>query len=260
MIKNERQTQILEILKKQSFATVEELAHLIYASPPTVRRDLSQLSAEGYIKRCHGGAMLLDENTKPPVYFRKEYNTREKVNMSRVAASLIPEGSTVFIDSSTSAFYVADFITSDSALTVITNGLPLAERLADTDINVYSTGGRLLKESHAFVGRRAEEAVLAYNADILFFSVASLSSDGILSDWSEEEAMMRTAMARGASLRVLLCDSSKFDTVSTFKLFSLSNIDYFVTDTEASESLINAYKLELLISSPAYLYRVSKQI
>ena len=256
MIKNERHNEILEILKKDSFATVTSLSERLYASMPTIRRDLTVLEDEGYVKRCHGGAMILDENTKPPVYFRREHNLHEKVDMCRVAATLISESDTVFIDASTSVFHIIDFIEKSSKTTVITNGLPLATALADTDIRVYSTGGRLLKESLAFVGASAEDAVSTYNTDAVVFSVASLSLDGMLSDWSEDEATLRRAMARSVKRKILLCDSSKIGTASTFKLFDLSGVDFLVTDKEAPRELVEKFNLTVLVSTPAYLYKV----
>lgn len=254
MLKNERQKEILEILKKDSFATVASLAERLYASLPTVRRDLTLLEDDGYVKRCHGGAMILDENTKPPIYFRRGQNTREKLRMCEAAAALIAENDTVFIDSSTSAYHMTDFLKKKSGLTVVTNSLPLATDLVNTDVRIYTTGGRLLKQSLAFVGASAEKSVESYNANTLIFSVASLSVDGILSDWSEDEAMLRIAMAKNARKRVLLCDSSKFNTSSTFKLFSLDNIEFVVTDEPLPEKITKEFGYKLMSALPAYLY------
>lgn len=259
MLKNERHKQILDILKKSSFATVAHLASTLYASLPTIRRDLTILEADGYVKRCHGGAMILDGNTKPPVYFRREQYAQEKLRMCHAASTLISEGDTIFIDASTSVFHISDFLAKEQGVTVITNGLPIATSLADTGIKVYSTGGRLLKESLAFVGISAENSAASYNADTMFFSVASLSDDGILSDWSEDEAMLRIEMAKNAKRRILLCDSSKMGTTSTFKLFPLSFVEFLITDKEASSELIEKFKLTELTSSPAYIYSVGKR-
>lgn len=258
MIKNERHTQILDILKKQSFATVAHLASTLYASLPTIRRDLTILEADGYVKRCHGGAMILDGNTKPPVYFRREQYAHEKLKMCEAAATLISEGDTIFIDASTSVFHISDFLASEQGVTVITNGLPIATSLADTGIKVYSTGGRLLKESLAFVGISAGNSAASYNADTMFFSVASLSLDGILSDWSEDEAMLRIEMAKNSRRRVLLCDSSKIGTVSTFKLFPLSSVEFLITDKEAPSELVEKFNLSVMTTTPAYIYSVNK--
>jgi DeoR/GlpR family transcriptional regulator of sugar metabolism len=249
----------MDILKKNSFSTVASLAAELYASLPTIRRDLAILESDGYVKRCHGGAMILDGSTNPPLYFRREHKAQEKIRMCKLAATLISEGETLFLDGSTSVYHLADHLDKDKNITVITNGLPLATALAETGIKIYSTGGKLMKESLAFVGISAEKTVRGYNADTLFFSVASLSDDGVLSDWSEEEAMLRVEMSKCASKRVLLCDSSKLSKSSTFKLFSLSSVEFIITDNKLPDGLISGFDLQELTSSPAYLYSVQKR-
>ena len=57
MYKNQRHTEILEILKEEGFCSVRELSERLYASLPTVRRDLNFLQREGLICRSHGGAI-----------------------------------------------------------------------------------------------------------------------------------------------------------------------------------------------------------
>ena len=70
MFKNQRHNEILEILKENGFCSVRELAERLYASLPTVRRDLDFLQREGLICRSHGGAIPVDEKRKAPVSFR----------------------------------------------------------------------------------------------------------------------------------------------------------------------------------------------
>ena len=41
MLIDERQNQILDIIKEKTFVRVDELAALVYASPATIRRDLA---------------------------------------------------------------------------------------------------------------------------------------------------------------------------------------------------------------------------
>jgi len=256
MLKTKRQSEILEILKEKNFATVDELSKKLYASLPTIRRDLSLLESEGYVKRCHGGAMIIDTNTKPPIYFPREQNAQGKAKMCRVAASLIAERNVVFVDGSTTVFHMPDYIEKGLDITVITNGLPITTRFADTGFTVYSIGGRLLKEALAYVGKPAEAAVASYNADIMFFSVASISEDGMLSDWSEDEAAIRVAMAKNAKRLVLMCDTTKINTVSTFTLFPLSRVDYLICDKPLPSELVKKFSMTQITSSPAYLYEI----
>ena len=58
MFKSERHGQILRILEEKQFASVAYLSQTLFASMPTVRRDLNYLENEGYVRRSHGGAVL----------------------------------------------------------------------------------------------------------------------------------------------------------------------------------------------------------
>jgi DeoR/GlpR family transcriptional regulator of sugar metabolism len=258
MLKNQRHNEIIEILKKSSFATVAFLSKALYASLATIRRDLTLLEKDGYVKRCHGGAMILDGKNNSPIYFRREQNANEKLIMCSSAANLINRGDTVFLDASTTVYHISDFLTDIQDVTVVTNGLPISMKLAENGIKVYSTGGRLLRDSLAFVGISAEQAISSYNADIMFFSIASVSESGILSDWSEDEAKLRIEMSKNARKTVLMCDSSKIGTSSTFKLFDLGNIDYVITDKKLPSKIEKDFSLEILSSSPSFIYSVEK--
>jgi DeoR/GlpR family transcriptional regulator of sugar metabolism len=70
--------------------------------------------------------------------------------------------------------------------------------------------------------------------------------------------MLRIEMAKNAKRRVLLCDSSKMGTASTFKLFPLSSVEFLITDKAAPSELVEKFKLTLITNTPAYIYSVSK--
>ena len=255
MLKNKRHFEIMEILKRESFAEVRTLGERLYASQPTIRRDLDFLEKQGYVKRSHGGAMLADDKINTLVSFRKGTKAKEKAQICRLAATLITPGSLIFTDASTTASHLAAYIQKKDNVTVVTNGYPMCGLLAENDIRVFSTGGKLLKNSMAFVGSQAEAAVKNYNADLLFFSSSSLDNNGIISDYSEEETALRIAMHNGARKSVFLCDSAKFEKSSAFRAFSLADISYMVTDTQISDDLLKAFDLSLISTeNGAFLY------
>lgn len=245
MLKNKRHSEILEILKNEGFAEVRSLGERLYASQPTIRRDLSYLERNGYVKRSHGGAVLADDKINTPISFRRGTKTREKAQICRLAATLIPAGSLIFADDSTTASYLADIIEPKDNITVVTNGYSLCRALVQRDIRVFSTGGRLLKNSEAFVGNIAQENIKNYNAGWLFFSSSSLSRDGIISDYSEEETALRLTMYARAEHSVFLCDSTKFEKSSAFCTMSLKNIDYIVCDAPLPEELLSKVSFSL---------------
>lgn len=256
MIKNKRQEEIIEILKKDGFATVRHLGDRLFASQPTVRRDLDYLEKEGLVHRSHGGAILAGDKINTPVSFRQKKRYREKLRIARLASELIERDLVVFTDASTTALCLSDFIEKKDGVTVVTNGLPMCQTLAKGDITVYSTGGRLYGESMAFVGGVAERAALHFNADIMFFSASSFDDSGQITDYSESETSLRIAMLSKSRVKVFLFDSSKFGSRSAFSVCSADDIDYIVADMPLDEGMAKRISFSLQKESDgAYLYK-----
>ena len=255
MLKNQRHSELLEILKQEGFAEVRTLSQRLYASQPTIRRDLDFLEKQGLVRRSHGGAILADDRINIPVPFRKGTHTQEKIRICRLAATLIKPDSLIFADASTTVSYLADFLKESNGITVVTNGYPICRTLSEKNIRTFSTGGRLLRDSMAFVGLHAEETLRQFNADLLFFSTSSLSENGMISDYSEEEIPMRKLMLRQSAQSVFLCDSAKIGTTSAFFTTSLSEVDYLVTDAPLPVAMIQSNNLQLQKElGGAYLY------
>ena len=255
MFKNQRHEEILEILKRERFASVSDLSQRLFASQPTIRRDLTLLEKQGYLRRSHGGAIPADERNNIPVSFRSGAHTGQKIKICKVAATLIQDGSLIFTDASTTALHITSYTKSDSNVTVLTNGYLACKLFSDKGVRVFSTGGRLLSDSLAFVGESARKTVAQYNADIMFFSSSSLSEDGTISDYSEEETSLRLCMAKMAKTKVFLCDETKFQKTSAFNLFTLSDIDYVVTGAPLPNEIINKHNLELICEDGAFMYK-----
>ena len=95
MIKSERQKQILEILKeKGGIITVNELSKMLYASPSSIRRDLTNLEKSGNVKRAYGGAELVSTFSGAiPFNYRYPLNENLKKIIAKKALSLIKEKS-----------------------------------------------------------------------------------------------------------------------------------------------------------------------
>ena len=256
MLKNERHEEILLILKDKHFASVGYLGDTVHASQPTIRRDLDFLEKQGLVRRSHGGVMLADGKINAPVPFRKGTRIKEKNNICRLAAKLIKPNQSIFTDASTTAFCLSGFIDKDDGLTVITNGLSMCRALSENSIRTFSTGGRLVRESEAFVGRIAEDSVKKFYADIMFFSSSSFDDEGVISDYSEEETSLRKTMKEHSQKTVFLCDSGKFHTRSAFLAFSAHEIDYIVSDLKLSDELVNKCGLSVYMQDDgAIMYK-----
>ena len=115
----------MDILKKEGFAGVRDLGERLYASQPTIRRDLDFLEKEGLVRRSHGGAVPADDRVNTPISYRKGRRMHEKMQIAALAATLIENDQFIFIDGSTTALCLADFLAEHEGISVLTNGMQL---------------------------------------------------------------------------------------------------------------------------------------
>ena len=173
----QQEKEILNFIQERQFATVLDIASNLYVSPSTVRRKLTKLQHSGLITRTRGGAKINDSNNILPSFsFRTHQNSLEKKKIAMLATSLIKNGDVIFLDGSTSSFFIAEYLSGFKDIKVITNGLDTLSLLAKNGIDAYSTGGWLLKSSNsALVGEHATSMINKFHADITFFSAASIT-------------------------------------------------------------------------------------
>lgn len=207
-----REKQILEILLKEKRVSVKQLAKALFISEPSVRRDLQSLEKQNLIKRTHGGAILEEtalSKNKIPFMLREYEQSSAKAIISEKAIDLIHDNDVIFLDASTSCYYLIPFLASKRNLTVITNGVKTLTKLAEYDINTVSTGGALINSCLSLVGDEAYKTIEKYNADIAFFSCRGVSDSGYLTDISPEENNVRKKMIEHSKKSYLLCAKDK---------------------------------------------------
>ncbi len=233
MIKSERQDYILKRLTEQKYCKVQALAQELYVAPITIRRDLEELEAAGLIRRCHGGAGLPDHpNREVPFALREREHSSAKAQLAAKAAAMLKNGDTVFIDASTTLCHITDYIQPEQNLTIITNSLRIPERLNGRQIRCYLLGGMPVDNSHALVGKLAEDALSSLYADVCFFSSQGIDENGIISDYSEDQTRLRRLMIHHAKRSIFVYDRSKRGKQFLFKLCHIDELDGVITDSE----------------------------
>ena len=233
MLKKERQEAILSTLAAKQFCSITELAQQLFVAPITVRRDLTEMEAAGLLKRCHGGASVVDfANREVPYELRSRENASAKARIAKKAVQQIHHGDTVFLDASTTVAHMADYIDSQLELTIITNSIRVLEKLRGKGIRCYLTGGMLLENSSALVGRIAEDTVASLFADVCFFSSQGITEDGVITDFSEDETRLRKRMLDNAKRKIFLYDHSKLGKRFLFKVCTADELTTVITDDE----------------------------
>lgn len=237
MLAFERQQRIIELLHEYGAVSVSKLSSEFGVAEETVRRDLEKLEKQEKLLRTHGGAVPVDDNKhEPSIDKRKKLNVEEKQSVARAAAELVVPGDTIFLDASTTTFFLARELKGMKNITVITNSLQTMQELSGIDgIKLIGTGG-IVSTNLSFVGSLAENAVREkYFANKMFFSSRGVTIQAGILDSNEQECAMKKCMIENAQQKIYVCEHSKIDRIGFAKLASFEEIDAFVTDLPLGE-------------------------
>jgi DeoR family fructose operon transcriptional repressor len=229
----ERQQAIADLVARHGRLSVNALAEEYAVTTETVRRDLSALERVGILRRVHGGAVpaaSLALETK--VGDRDLAHADQKDQIARAALSLLPSsGGSVVLDAGTTTARLAMMLPRDLRLTVLTNAVPIAARLAGSpSIDLHLLPGRVRSTTHAAVGEDTVAALARLRVDVAFLGTNGLSLDHGLSTPDHAEAAAKRAIVAGARKVVVLVDSSKIGQEHTVRFAELTEVDVVVTD------------------------------
>ena len=231
MLQLERQQDILHLLHANKSMTVKELCAALYASPATIRRDLADMERAGLLRRSFGGAVLTENYPdQMPLSVRACDHINEKKRICAKAAQWIRPGETIFIDASSTTYFLIPYLRDIPELTVITNNPNVNIALASQNIRNFCTGGEMLNGSVALVGSEAERFVRGVHAHAVFFSARGLC-DGIASDSSAAERNVKIAMLEHATKKYFLCDTSKRGQLYPYLISKTDEIDAVLDET-----------------------------
>ena len=233
-----RYKEILNILEEHGSVSIKTLTERLYVSEATVRRDLAELERSGSLKRTHGGARsILETNRQIPLSIREELDTGAKNEICRRAAALVEEGSTVFLDGSSTAQYMVKYLSGIKDIVVVTYSIRAAEMALNEHIKTYCAGGLLIENSLVCTGQRTVDFAETVNADICFISCKGLSADGKFTDTSEEETAIRKAFMKNSATRVMLMTGNKIGKTYLHTLCEAEDTDYIFSDTALPETI-----------------------
>lgn len=214
-----RHQALLDILKAKNFATVAQLSKELYVSEITVRRDLKFLESMDLIRRSHGGALAINQFNQEISYeLGLSLNMVEKKRIAAKAASLIENGSTVFLDASSSSRAMIPFLAERKGIFVFTHGLENALAAANYGLKTFCSGGIVKKITTSCVGPSTIKMLESIFVDYMFFSSRGIAENGIVTHQSDDKCKIIQLMMQQSKHSYLLCDTSKAGIVSTFSI------------------------------------------
>lgn len=231
MATNFRQTEILDLIRRDGRVTVDDLSARFDVTVQTIRRDLSEMSASGRLERVHGGAVMPSGVTNILYEERRRLNDEGKRDIARRCAAAIPEGSSLFMDIGTSTEAVALELTQHENLLVVTNNLNVVNILrANSTCRIIVAGGEVRRADSGIVGSFAAEMLTQFKFDFAVLSCSALDSDGDLLDFDPQETMVSQAAIGRAKQVFVVADHMKFERKAPIRICSLRDAATFFTD------------------------------
>ncbi len=238
----ERRRAIIEQLEQEGRVTVKELSDRMQVSEVTIRQDLRALEEQGLVDRTYGGAVY---RGGPASLRELSFNVRiakmskQKKALAAAAAHLVQDGFSLALDSSTSVYALIPHLKQFSKLTIMTNGLMVAQSFLENDernIKILLTGGRLRNDSISLVEPPGKLPDI--NLNIGFFSCHGITPEIGATEIDRDEVLVKQALLARCIHTVFLIDASKWGRVAPYTIAASADIPHIITTQDAPEDAV----------------------
>jgi len=237
-----RRNKIYKLLKQHGSIKVKDLAEQLNTSPLTIRRDLEHLEEQGLIERFYGGATLRENpiQTNSLGLDLDDDVIRYKQAIAKRAVEFIVDGDTVFINSSSTALLMLNYITAKNVTIITNNGRTILSD-AKKDVSVVLLGGELQISKKSMVGEFALNNLSRVNATKAFLGCSGLTAEeGFTTANMHEVAINQLMLSRVTGERFILADHTKIGKKHSFVSGSPEQISCVITDTEANKTVLDS--------------------
>ena len=252
MLAHERQELILATMRKTHSIRIGDISKQFGVSIETARRDLDYLQNRGYLRRTHGGAVLIQQDhaaLTPPEASARANSSRD--NLFETAANYVHDGNTLFIGHGSTMYHFSKSLAKKNNLTVFTNSLLVINEMVGGKSSVFALGGMVDPDESNMNGSIPIYVSQQFFVDKAFISCGGISSDGVITDYHNDTTLYKT-MLKQARKKYLIADSSKFGRTTFGRVCNLSDFDAIITDSNLPQSfqeMIRQYNIDLIKSN-----------
>ena len=237
-MKSRRSYEIVKYVQEHKFCSLPELMEHFHVSVATIYRDVSELVAHRQLRKVHGGVAYVEsnrENTTLHYHDRMVSNRENKHIIAEMALAEINDGDTIFLDSSTTVYYLSKLIQQSSlaSLTIITNSLLIIQEfsLFPVEYSLISLGGSYNIQLNSFLGSDTMRQLHNVPFNKAFISAFGISPLGLFTRYEQHGEFLQEVIAL-ANTRYLLLDGEKFDRTGAVKIAPLRSITKIISDAE----------------------------
>lgn len=193
--------------------SLEELCVQFSISMNTVRRDIAELLNRGNVRKVYGGVSSNLQHRPLGFSVRERKNSEAKQIIGQLAARLVNNGSSIFLDSGSTTPNIVRHLGEKNGVTVITHSLTaLYEAASLPNLNIISLGGIYAPSTSSFTG------------------ISTLDTLSHLTNSTYLEAEIKRNVVQRGNRVVLMADQSKFGHSAVISFCSFEQLYAVVTD------------------------------
>jgi DeoR/GlpR family transcriptional regulator of sugar metabolism len=246
---NQRQQELKKRIDEFGHIDIANEAKFFAVSEMTIRRDIVFLEKNGLAVQVKGGAIpkakicesMLNSPTK-----------------NAIAAAMLelfeqmPEVKTLMLSTGGTTLAFARLLAQKNLpITVLTNSIPVASALFQTQSKVILTGGELRTTSMDLVGPAAEKYLSDYHVDLLLTGCDGADSQEGFYTSDLNLASYEKLSVKNSDRTFILTESAKFNSKALAKLAELEEIDTLITDSglkAIDREMLSRKKIKVIIA------------
>jgi len=226
----ERKAYILEKVRQEKSALVEDLSKLFKVSLQSIRKDLNDLCKEGLLRRTHGGVEILENNDNISFNSRRIINYDAKYSIAKNIVQQIPDNSSLFFSIGTTPEIIAKELLEHKNLKIFTNNINVALACCENPTFSVTLHGGQIRNKHRDIVTGSEEFFHSFRVDYGIFGVGAIELDGSLLDFTTDEIKAREGIVKSSKKVFLVADYSKFNRSACIKGGNIIDVDSFFCD------------------------------
>ena len=242
-MRTDRLRDLEEYMQQKRSATIPELCEHFNVSLNTIRRDIKELVKNGSVSKVYGGILWNQEDNIVPFTARSTVAVDEKRHIGSLAASLVEDGETIYIDSGTTAVHLLPFISQRKNVTVVSNSLIVFNEIQKyPDLSLLTAGGIFNQKTKSFVGLTAVTGLNDIRIRKAFMSASGFSIEAGATNNSLHEAEIKRAVINRAQKVVLMVDHTKLDRAAAICFCDLEQLACFITDRRPPDKYMKFFE------------------
>lgn len=236
----DRLNEMEQYILKNATVSLDELTQVFSVSMNTVRRDVQQLLQRGLIQKVYGGVSAARQAEPLPMSIRAGRNSEAKQQIGKLAASLIPDHTSVFLDSGSTTPQILPYLAEKAGITVVTHSLPaLYEASRYPNLNIINPGGTFHNGTSSYVGIATVEAISKIHVQTVLIAATGVSLEHGLTNTTYLEAEIKRRITSDAANIILMADHTKFDRSAVLSFCPLDRLSAIVTDQKPGKDYLD---------------------